>query len=268
MDFLVAYFDSIGLDFWQLLTTAGILLAGTILFGAIGRFVFGKRSMFVNSVSSAIGILFIYALNVVLNSAGVAYQRFMSPLPFIQMTGDNLYLFSFYNADYTIICSELLSMIILAFLVNLVDRWMPTGKNVLTWTIFRVLTVALAQAAHILVAGLITTYLPEGLLTYAPVILLAILVLMLLTGALKILVGVILSTVNPLIAALYTFFFANVVGKQITKAVFTTVILTGLVLALQYFGITAISIALSALVAYVPILIILLILWYIVHKIF
>lgn len=268
MDTIVAIFDSMGLDFWQLLITAGILLVGTIIFGSIGRFVFGKRSMLAGALSSSIGIIFVYAFNIVLYSAGAQYHRFIAPLPFISINGDSMSLFNFFSADYTVICSELLSMIILAFLVNLIDRWLPTGKNLFTWTLFRVLTVMLAQAAHLVVTGLISTYLPHGLLTYAPAILLGILVLMLLTGALKILVGVILSTVNPLIAALYTFFFANIIGKQVTKAVLTTGILALLVLALQYFGITTVFIALPVLVVYIPFVILLLLLWYLVLKLF
>ena len=126
----------------------------------------------------------------------------------------------------------------------------------------------IALILHLIVTGLFTNLLPEGLVTYAPTILLALLVLMLLTGALKLLVGVVLTTVNPLIAALYTFFFANVVGKQITKAVLTTALLTGLVLLLQHLGVGVISIASAALIAYIPFSILLVILWYVVCKVF
>lgn len=268
MEYIVALFDSFGLDFWQLLITAGILLIGTILFGSIGRFVFGKRSMLAGALSSSIGILFVYALNIVLYSAGAQYQRFLSPLPFISINGDHMVLFNFLAADYTVICSEILSMIILAFLVNLIDRWLPTGKNLFTWLLFRFLTVVLAQAAHLIVTGLIVSYLPQGLLTYAPVILLGILAVMLLTGALKILVGVILSTVNPLIAALYTFFFANIIGKQVTKAVLTTGILTLLVFALQHIGITTVLISTVGFIVCIPFSILLLILWFFILKLF
>ena len=117
-----------------------------------------------------------------------------------------------------------------------------------------------------MVTGLLTNHLPEGRVTSAPVILLGILVLRLLTGALKFLVGLVLTTVNPLIAALYTFFFANVVGKQITKAILTTAIIGGLVFVLQKMGVVAISIASAALAAYIPLIILLVVLWYVVGK--
>lgn len=267
METIVNYFDSLGLNFWDLTKTGGILLLGCLLISLFGRFIFGKKSALNNAVSSAIGILFIYCLTVILKSAGAEFERLIAPMPFISIAGDTLVLFDFGAHDYTVICSELVSMIILAFLVNLVDGWLPKGKNILTWIFFRCLTVIVAMLLHLMVTGLFTTYLPEGIVTYAPTILLALLILMLLTGALKLLVGVILSTVNPLIAALYTFFFANIVGKQVTKAILTTALLAGLVMLLKYLGITAISIASAALMAYIPFILILVVLWYIVNRV-
>ena len=97
-------------------------------------------------------------------------------------------------------------------------------------------------------------------------ILLGILVLMLLTGALKFLLGLVLATVNPLIGALYTFFFANIVGKQITRSVLTTAILSGALVLLQDLGITSLSLTQEATVAYSPFLLLLIPVWYLVCR--
>ena len=268
MEAIVNYFTSLGLDFDTFWKAALILLLGTFLMSIFGRFVFGKRSALNNAVSSAIGILFIYAVSVVLRSAGAQFSAFITPLPFVSISGDQMTLFTFTGAHYTAICSEVLSMIILSFLVNLADGWLPRGKNIFSWVFFRCLTVVIAYLLHLIVVGLFATYLPEGIVTYAPAVLLGLLVILLLTGALKIIVGALLSTVNPIIGGLYTFFFASVIGKQITKAVLTTVILSALVIALQYVGLGVISIASAALVAYIPIVIILIVLWYIVCRVF
>lgn len=253
------------LDIGQFLKATGMLLAALIVLALLGRFIFGKRSALILAVSSAIGILFIYAITILLGGAGETLQKFIAPLPFVTIENDTMVLFNF-QADYTVVCTQILSMIILAFMMNLADGWLPVGKNVFTWVFFRCLGVVIALVLHLVVTGLLTTYLPEGLITYAPTILLAILGLMLLTGALKFLVGLILTTVNPLIAALYTFFFANMVGKQVTKAILTTAILAGLVFALQKLGIVAISIASAALAAYIPLILLLVVLWYIIGK--
>lgn len=254
-------FDS----FWK---AALILLLGTFLLSVFGRFVFGKRSALNHAVSSAIGILFIYAVTVVLRSSGANLSSLIAPLPFVTISSENLILFSFTGAHYTTVCSEILSMIILAFLVNLADGWLPKGKNIFSWVFFRCLTVVVGYFLHLIVVGLFATYLPEGIVTYAPAVLLGLLVILLLTGALKIVIGALLSTVNPIIGGLYTFFFATVIGKQVTKAILTTAILSAIVIGLQYAGIGVISIASAALLAYIPLMLLLVIVWFIVYKFF
>ena len=199
MEAVMEFFGTIGIDFDTFWKSALILLLGTFLLSIFGRFIFGKRSALNNAASSAIGIIFIYALTVVLRSAGLEFSQLIAPLPFVTISGDNLYLFDFFSAHYTTLCSEVLSMIILSFLVNLADGWLPRGKNIFSWIFFRCLTVVIGYLLHLVVVGLLATYLPDGIVTYAPVILLALLVLLLLTGALKILVGALLST--PLLAA-------------------------------------------------------------------
>lgn len=268
MDSIIAYFDSIGLDLGQFLLFSGILLLGTLLIGTLARFIFGKNSTLSHSISGAVGILFLYSLAVVFHSMGAAYQSFVAPLPYITMTDSHLVIFCFEGADYTVICREVLSMIILAFLANLASSWFPKARNIFTWVLFRALTVIAAMLMHLGVSYLFTAILPEGILTYAPAILLGILILMILTGALKFLVGLVLTSVSPVIAAFYTFFFASIVGKQITRAVLTTAMLTGLVYLLNSLGIFTVCISAGALMAYIPFVVLLALLWYVLDRVF
>lgn len=261
-------FAKMGIKQGSFLWTVCILIVGSLLVSIISRFIFGKKSNISSAISSAIGILFIYAVTIVLRSSGVVDAGYIAPLPFMDIQGETLSLFHFKGADYTAICSNVLSMIILAFTVNLADSWLPKGKKIFTWFLFRVLTVAIAYVLHLVVVGLFTKYLPEGLVVYAPTVLLAILVLMLLTGALKVVVGAVLVTVNPIIGGLYTFFFATIVGKMVSKAVLTAALLSALVLALNYVGITTISVAMDALKAYIPLVAGLAGIWYLQHKFF
>lgn len=256
-----------GFSLTSFFQAAALLCIGSLVLGFLGRVAFGHRSVLNQSVSSSIGILFIYAATVVIHSYGVNLNFLVSPLPFVSIAGDYLRVFSFQAAGYVLICGEVLSMIILAFLVNLVNGWLPQGKHMLGWLFFRCLSVALAMLLHALVTQLLAIWLPQGLLTWAPVILLGLLVLMLAVGALKFLVGAALSTVNPLIAVLYTFFFASVIGKQLSKAMLTTALIAALVWGLNTIGCTVIFIAEAALVAYLPLMIVLLLLWYLVGKI-
>jgi hypothetical protein len=105
---------------------------------------------------------------------------------------------------------------------------------------------------------------PTGLAEFAPTILVIVLMAALALGALKLLVGGALAFINPLLAVLYTFFFSNIVGKQLSKAILTTLLLTALVCLLNYLEIGAVYIASAALAAYLPLLIIVLVLWYVV----
>lgn len=266
MEQIKAMLDSIDFDSAVFVKAALILAVSTILLGVIGRFVFGKRSALNHSVSSAICILFVYAATVVLYSLGARYQRFIAPMPFVSFSGTQMQLFSFAGSDYTLICTQLLSMVILAFLANLFEGILPKGKRFMGWLFFRCLGIVLAMAAHLVVTWLFNAYLPQGIVTYAPTILLALLVLLLFVGALKIVVGAVLATVHPLIGAFYTFFFATVVGKALSKAILTTAILSSVIWAMNYIGVSAVSIAKEALIAYIPLLIVLVVVWYVVSR--
>ncbi len=271
MEAIITYLQGIlpeGFQVESFLKMALFLIAGLVIFGLLGRFVFGKGSVLSRSVSSAIAILFIYVITIVIHSLGVDLQFLLSPLPFVKIDGDYLRFLIYDKGQYPLICNQLLTMIILAFVANLADSWLPTGKNIFTWFFFRCLSVIIAMVLHLIANAILAAFLPEGLLTWAPVVLLGLLVVMLLVGALKLLVGLVLSTVNPVIGALYTFFFANIIGKQISKAVLTTAILAGIVALMHYLGIAAVYIASSALVVYIPLLIILLLLWWLIGKIF
>lgn len=263
MEKIISYFQRINIDFSAYTTAALILLVGSIVLSLVAKFLLGKASILGHSVSSAIAVLFVYAACVVIRCLG-GLDRFITPLPFLRVGENALFLFSFVGAHYTDICAELLSLIILVFLVSTTENWLSKGERFFVWIFFRFLIVAVAYILHLIVLGLFSHFLPEGLVTYAPAVLLGILLIMLATGALKILIGLFLSTVSPIIGGLYTFFFANLIGKRVTTAVFTTGLLVGLLFVLRSLGITAIALSLSALVLYIPFFILLLVLWYLI----
>ena len=251
------------IDIISMMKFVGVFAFIVLFIGLLGRVILGKLSSMNHAVSSAMGILFIYALTVVVYTFDpYALSKYLAPLPFVKFSGDVLHIFSFRSAEFTSICREVLSMVILAFLVNLLDTWIPKGKKVSTWLGFRLMTVLLAMVVHYLVKWAFNAFLPGVLVTYAPTILLCILGAMLFLGLANLILSLVLTVVNPIIGALYTFFFSNVIGKQITKAVFTTVILSAVVFALNYFGYAAIGISAGVLGNYIPLLAVLLILWY------
>lgn len=270
MDSLIAFLQGLvpaGFEMEGFLRGALVVVLGTLILGLIGRLIFGRNSALNRSVSAAIGILLMYVVTVVIYSTGAPLEQFLSPLPFVSINGDYLSIFVFEGALYTDICAQLLGMIILAFLVNLLDTIMPRGKKLLSWYFFRFVTVLLGMLLHLVVNSLLYALLPAGFMTYAPAILLGILVFMLLLGVLKLLLGAVLTIVNPVLGALYTFFFSHKIGRELSRAVLTTAVLAVLVWVLNSLGTVSLYIASSALAAYLPLLILLLIVWYLVGHI-
>lgn len=266
MESIIAYFSDLGLNFPGLLKSAAALLLGALLICGICRFIFRKKTMLGHAVSSSITIVFICIVTVLIVTVFTGMLWIVSPLPFVNIGANSISFYSFRNVSYLQMSAEILSMIILAFCVNLLDNWIPKGKNIFSWFFLRLLTVLAGVVVHYAVTWLFRQFLPQDIAAYAPAALLVLLLVMLLTGALKFIVGIFLTAVNPVIAAFYTFFFANIVGKQLTQAVLTTGILAGFIILLQKFGISALSIASGALVAYIPFLFILIIVWYVVNK--
>jgi len=269
MDQILTYLPE-SIDPAQLALAAAAFMAATLLIGSLGRALLGQNSALTNAASSAIGILFIYVATVAVMTVGGELEQFrpyLSPLPFIRIDGEALHLLVLEQTDYHLICNEILSMVILAFLVNLLDTWIPRGNGIITWFLFRCATVVLAILAHWGATELIAAVIPDVIANNAATILLGLLVVMLAVGCLKFLVGFAIATVNPIIAALYTFFFANVVGRQISKAVLTTALLTALVWGLNAIGMNMIPIDINALTGYLPFLAVLAVVWYIVNQI-
>lgn len=267
METIMEYLESIPIDFPLFAKAALILLVGALALSMIGRFIFGKKSTLSHAVASAIAVLFVYALVITLRSCGSRFDLFADNLPFVSIGNNTLMLFSFDGAHYTDICAQLLSMIILATLVNLAEGWFDRGEHFFSWLFFRILAVLTACAMHFVASVLLARFLPEGLVTYAPTVLLAILLLLFTTGFLKIIISIIVSTVNPVIGALYAFFFKKLFGRMITRALITTTLLAALVVGLQMIGLSVISIAPEALTAYIPFLIVLMVLWYLVNAV-
>ena len=253
------------MDLGSTLKFLAMFTAGFLLLGVLGRMLLGRRSGANHALSSAVGILFIYAVSVAI----YAFQPWnledlISPLPFPAFSGEYLVLFPLRSAELNSVCFELVSMLILAFLMNLLDSLLPQGKSVLGWYFLRFVTVILAMLAHLLVRWGIASYMPGVLLEYAPMILLGVLGVMLALGVLNLLLGLVLTVANPILGGIYAFFFSNLVGRQLTRAVGTTAVLTGLVYLMEHFGITALCITQSALISCAPLLLVVLILWYLI----
>ena len=252
----------------NLISTAEFMLyfgAASLILGVLGRLVLGKRSSLNQSLSSVMAILLIYAVTIVVYTFKPwNLEQLLSPLPFVTFAGDYLIVFPLHDTAIPTLCTEILSLVILAFLINLVDSLMPVGESVLGWFFLRVFGVIVCMGLHWATCWAFNTYLPEILVAYAPSILLALLLFMVFSGVISLVLGAILTLNSPFLGAMYTFFFSNVIGKQVSKAVFTSVILCVIFFLIGYFGYTIITITSAALLTYIPLVLVFLLLWYLI----
>jgi len=270
MDYLHSVLEtvqSVELDPVSFLCNIGIVIGILLVLGFLIRFILGKQSGLNHAVSSVFGILFLYIFGAALYGSSTILSGLLASLPFVAVADGNIALFSFQDAGFQAICEMMVRTVTLAFCVNLLDTLLPKGKNFFMWLLLRITTVLLAVLIQALLVWAANSFLPADFLKWAPVILLGILIAMLLLGALKLFVGLALTAVNPIIAALYTFFFASMVGKQISKAVVTTGILCAIVACLAHWGFTVVSVSLLALPVLLPIILILTGIWYLFHRV-
>ena len=253
------------LDFAAVAKFLLFYVAGSLILSCLGRVILGKHSSLNHSLSSAMAILFIYAVTIVVYTCKPwNLESLLSPLPFVTFFNEYMVVMPVVGIRPTVLSRELLSLILLAFLVNLTDISLPRGKSILGWFVWRAISVILSMGLHLLMHWAFNTFLPNVLVTYAPIILLLLLVFMMFLGFLNAILGLVLTITNPLIGAAYTFFFSNIVGKQLTKAFFTAGVLSSIVYLIGAFDYNFVNISLMSLTAYVPLAVVSLILWYLI----
>ena len=239
--------------------------AASLVLGVISRVVLGKYSSLNHALSSVMAVLFIYTITVTLYTFKPwNLDLLLSPLPFATFSGHYLILHPIADLAFTALCTELLSLIILTFLINLVDTLMPAGEGVFSWLLLRLMTILGCFGLHLVVSWTFRTYLPDVLVTYAPVILLGVLAVMLFSGIISLVFGLIIAITNPFLGAMYSFFFSTLVGKQLSKALFTTGIVCGILYLMEHFGLVLILISPAALLTYIPLALALLVLWFLI----
>lgn len=230
------------------------------------RKLFGKDSDLRHAFVSALAIILLYALCIVIytfNPAGL--RRFLAPLPFVTFADDRLTLFSFRGADFSLTSLQLISMLLLTYLVNQISNLAPDKLKLFNWIMCRlgllVLSIFAYYLAYCVLGNLAVKLLPGPVLEYTSVILLGIVGFMFLLGILKFLLGLFLAVANPLLGGIYAFFFANKLGKNISRAIGSTTALTILVLLVQRLGFCSLSVGPSELIGYIPFCICILVLW-------
>lgn len=239
--------------------------AASLILGIISRVVLGKRSSLNHSLSSVMAIAFLYAMTIVIYTFKPwNLELLLSPLPFATFSDHYLIILPITDLEFPALCTQVLSLIILAFLINLVDTLLPPGENLVSWLLMRLITVLASFGLHLAASWAFRTYLPYVLVDYAPMVLLLLLAAMMLSGFLTLVLSLVIAVTSPFLGAMYSFFFSNIVGKQLSKAVFTSGVLCGIFWLMEHFGLVVILITPAALLTYIPLAIAMLVLWYLI----
>lgn len=241
--------------------------AASLVLGIISRVVLGKRSSLSHSLSCVMAVLFIYTITVVIYTFKPwNLDVLLSPLPFVTFSDHYLIIHPILDLQFTALCAEFLSLLILTFLINLVDTLMPAGEGIVSWLLLRLMTVLGCFGLHLAVSWAFRTYLPDALVTYAPTILLMVLVVLLSSGVVSLLLGLMIAITSPFLGAMYSFFFSSLVGKQISKSIFTSAVVCGILWLMEHFDLIVILITPAALLTYIPLALVLLGLWFLIGR--
>ena len=221
--------------------------------GLVLRIFFGEKCTVNRSISGFMAILFIYALTALIYSLQLQnVTQYLVPLPFAVFRNDLLIVsFSAYTTK-SLMCSQLLSLIILGFIIHLMNFLLPSGQSFFPWLLMRLVGAVAAVAAFIAASWALNTFLPTAIAQSAPVILVTVLAVTLLVSLFNPLLCILFTAANPIIGLLYTFFFSNTIGKNLTRAVLSAALICVFFYAMEYFGLSAVYITKDAMLRYSP----------------
>lgn len=244
-----------------------VLVLALLLAVSLIRFLFGKKNQLGKALTSAMEILCLYLLCLTAYALGLHWDYFSAPLPFISMTDGTVYILSIRDAGFSAISPHLAKLLLLAFGVNLLNAFIPSGKRFGLWLLLRMASMVLVIFVNYGLNLLLNVCFPQGIAAVAPIILLAALAVLILLGSLKLLVGLALFVSNPVIGALYTFFFSNLIGRSLARAILSAGAVTALVYLMNALGIFTLSFTAVGLIWLLPVLLIIIRLWYLIDRI-
>lgn len=243
---------------------SALLIVFVLGLGLVFRLFFGRNCAVNRGISGFLEVLFIYAATVTVYTLKPwNLTQYLAPLPFAIFRGDILIVS--YSACSTIplLCSQLLSLIILCFIVHLLNFVLPRGRSFIPWLLMRAVCVVLAVGVDLAANWALNAFLPAVIAESAPVALITVLAVTLLVSLFNPLLCILFTAANPIVGLLYTFFFSNTIGKNLTRAVLSAGMVFALFYGMDYFECIVIDITPGALLRYSPLALALLGVWYV-----
>lgn len=255
----------------QTLETAKLILmvfGGSILASILFRLIFGKRSTLSKSVTALLSTFIIYCIVTILLYHGEEIQKYLFDLPFYVFQNNTITIQPIVTIDEEF-CFQLLRLVVLDFLSGLVDELLPEGKKLIPWFLLRCLSIVLSIVMFWCFNWMVAAFLPDTFRAYAAFILLILLGLLLAVTVFKWLITLLLGIVGgPVISGIYAFFVSHIVGRQLTKAALASGSFMGLIYLLDTYNMNSFSVSAQAYTLLIPIVILLMLAWYLICKFF
>lgn len=198
-------------------------------------------------IISALSILIMYVVCLLIYiHKPLGLENYIAPLPFIKLDGDSLTLGIYQmteggNLDILGFCNQIASMLLLAFLVNQIYAFKPGNLKSPGWLVFRLFStmfcIGFHYAAYRILQKILSMVPEEGLmrslLPYTPIALMGFLLIAFFIGWLKNVMKHFFKVVNPTYEGLSGFFYVNKFGVIVTRAMYSTLLLTVFAYGLQ-----------------------------------
>lgn len=222
-EFLTKFFDLLfpkGYDPYSMISFLGFVIAVVFIFAVLIRIIHQKASKYNHALASALALLFAYTTLMWLHGSFMTdlVKEALKVLPLIEYDGEKITLFKFTLEKPFELCAAYLYTFILSFILIGLDDLIPDAKNGLAWILLQIFITFLTLVFYWFVMKCIGHFMPDGLNQFAPLILVAILVFMVLMAFLKVVLGLLLVAVNPLLGAISAFFSTSRVGQALGKA--------------------------------------------------
>lgn len=240
-------------NWFDILKTVLFLSALFFAAGTILRVIFGKDSKTCRALSACLSIVMLYLAAILLYLFLPDIRSELASLPFVTVDHHRFVLWNLSELPDTILYSALIRLALLAFLVNFLEAVMPRGKAFFSWYFWKCATILLSLVLYRLCCSLADLYIPELFTTWAKPVILIFWSTILFSGIIKLLLSVVLTVMNPIIGALYTFFFSNLLGRQCSKSLLTTAVLVVLIVVLNHLGFAQFAFSDFSPASYLPV---------------
>ena len=254
----------------DMLRTVVYLIGIVMILALLIRLIHKKASKYNHALSSAMALMFMYLLMILLHKViPQIVDPVLDKLPLIDVNFEagTISLFQFSDMRFTQSCLELVYVLILSFCLIGLDDLIPDARNVGTWMLLQFIIACIAMAIYCFVLSCVETFIPEVFTSYAPMILICILLFLVFLGILKVVLSLVLMAVNPLLGAVGAFFSSNKLGLALGKSVLCSSILLAATALLKSNGLTIIAMSdLNLVVCLLP-MAVLAILWVVIGHI-